>query len=300
MLDPDLGEGRQTNARPEAVPREEQPFRFLDLPKDIRLMVYEYFIDRDHHKITVREEGESVEITLIMPSPIPHISLVCKELHAEATPFLQKAVVDLGVSRTAPRMIVDGSGHLGDLAATAVEMIIRTMSLELRHFTEKSKLSYWKRYFEEHPYYRHIRKQLESLDYQPYVATFCKNAVQHLHKVCKKRRGWFDEAKEELQLAEVSSGKEWNQIGGLSRKLADAPDAKYTALQILVLGSQTDDLDRYEFQCSIWGFVDNLYMIRVQMNTFNCAELERMEGCVRFWTNFGDVLDDETWRKEWM
>lgn len=81
-------------------------FRFLDLPKDIRLMVYDLLTTRTHRKIMRHEAGKTAAITLVAPDSIPPLHLTCKALSAEATPFLRAKVERMATPHTTPRLIV--------------------------------------------------------------------------------------------------------------------------------------------------------------------------------------------------
>ncbi|KAH7074509.1 hypothetical protein BKA63DRAFT_603424 [Paraphoma chrysanthemicola] len=72
-------------------PGDQGPFRFLDLPAELRLMVYEYLVphQRRHHKIHSTEEGIAVHpIIVVLPEPVSSIYRVCRVVYAEAVPLL--------------------------------------------------------------------------------------------------------------------------------------------------------------------------------------------------------------------
>jgi hypothetical protein len=87
-----------------------EAFPFLDLPKDIRLMVYDLLITRSHKKISWTKGGDTASITLVTENPIPPIHVTCKSLHAECVPFFKAKIERMVVPRTTPRMIVH-AGH---------------------------------------------------------------------------------------------------------------------------------------------------------------------------------------------
>jgi hypothetical protein len=73
-----------------ASPQDKQPFRFLDLPLELRFMVYEYLHTRTHRKIIISPDfSEGATAILVVPGPIPPIFTVCKSVHAEAVLFLR-------------------------------------------------------------------------------------------------------------------------------------------------------------------------------------------------------------------
>jgi hypothetical protein len=87
-------------------PKASSIFPFLDLPKDLRLMIYDHFVTRSHHDISWTQEKETATMTLVTPNPISPLHLTCKALHAEVTPFLKAKIARMSLPRATPRLIL--------------------------------------------------------------------------------------------------------------------------------------------------------------------------------------------------
>ncbi|KAF9695150.1 hypothetical protein EKO04_006934 [Ascochyta lentis] len=85
---------------------EERPFRFLDLPKELRLMVYECLVSRSHETVE-REYGDGGKAArsaiLVTSDPVPPVYFTCKLIYSEAASMLKA----LDYRNSQPRVIID-------------------------------------------------------------------------------------------------------------------------------------------------------------------------------------------------
>ncbi|KAI8932672.1 hypothetical protein NX059_010166 [Plenodomus lindquistii] len=72
----------------------EQPFRFLDLPKDIRFLIYDYLVaENRHHSITFHHDYGKYALAIVSKR-IPGIAILatCKQIHHEANSVCSTAL----------------------------------------------------------------------------------------------------------------------------------------------------------------------------------------------------------------
>lgn len=113
-------------------------FRFMDLPKKIRLMIYDRLPRRiTHHRISVVEEDESNEaITLILRSTSTSILSTSKTIYDEAYPIVQ---------RTLQRFILEKAPQLAGTrheAAFIVLEVIMDYAVRIARYVQRTQVKF--------------------------------------------------------------------------------------------------------------------------------------------------------------
>lgn len=89
-------------------PSHPQPFRFLDLPQELRFMVYEHLLTRSSHKLLVpylqRSTCTAKVLTYAVSAPIHKTS---KFVSVEALPVLREALLNAVASSSSAQVILD-------------------------------------------------------------------------------------------------------------------------------------------------------------------------------------------------
>ncbi|KAF1974164.1 hypothetical protein BU23DRAFT_118927 [Bimuria novae-zelandiae CBS 107.79] len=94
------------------VAKEVAPFRFLDLPKEIRLIIYEKLPRSIKHHQTRHPDEPSHRMTVILKSAPVAILLTCKLVYNEARPIVQE--MTNAFIRDGPPRIIDGVSGRGE------------------------------------------------------------------------------------------------------------------------------------------------------------------------------------------
>lgn len=107
--------------------REVEPFRFLDLPKELRLLVYENLPRTIKHHQTRHPDEPSHRMSFILKSVPVAILSTCRTVHDEARPILQ-ATLNAFVRDVPPRLIdgVSGRGE-GRLLDAVIRAVMKQM-----------------------------------------------------------------------------------------------------------------------------------------------------------------------------
>ena len=102
-------------------------FRFLDLPTELRLMVYEYLPNRTRRIEFVKMDGEKVNtsFTLIINSAPTTILRTCRLIHQEAERIVHRFLNTPGDDGPAPRLEAEvrALGALGTTTGVLIEIV---------------------------------------------------------------------------------------------------------------------------------------------------------------------------------
>jgi hypothetical protein len=278
------------------------PFPFLDLPKDLRLMVYDHLIMRNYHKITMRIRGEEASVTLVRQEPIPPIHVACKLLLDEAGTYLRRKVERMSVGRATPRLIVHmgpfdalcGTDGLLERVAIAIDLYRFWRTLEPSKFQALSTI------------------RIEGLDPEPSDAdrvalqNFVRDTAEYMRKVNVRALSWHCQAEKILegqlgfQYGLMSAGERVKAYIEVAQKLMNAPGAASEALHISILGdiSGSDGFKTLAFLQKL-SMICEIGCLNVYIHT-NGTEAEE----VNFTDRVGHVcyrgaISPKVWAEEW-
>ncbi|KAF2653744.1 hypothetical protein K491DRAFT_717812 [Lophiostoma macrostomum CBS 122681] len=86
------------------------PFRFLDLPFELRMMIYERLpITRQHHQIRIAHKNYAPGILTLITHTVPPLLRTCWPIYTEAIDFVRTRLRDNDNASSAPKIIVDST-----------------------------------------------------------------------------------------------------------------------------------------------------------------------------------------------
>lgn len=270
-------------------------FPFLDLPKDLRLTVYDQLITRTHHDITARINGQDVTVTIVQTSPTPPIHLACKVLYAEAALFLEAKIDRMGMRHMIPRLFV----HAGPLAPLfhdpeVLPKFINTIQdcrngIVVEATTLRQTVAEYKNGFAQPP-----------SDYSlGGLAAFLNTSGNYLKKIDPSMKSWVIDACFSLpgDADNTVLFEEEEDVIKLARNLMIGSDARSKELNIAIVSEQpkAGEFSMPEFLEHISESTE----LRIFVHTFG-GEFE--------WVDFTDTrsivcyvgaMDKKTWTEEW-
>jgi hypothetical protein len=275
-------------------------FRFLDLPAELRLDVYDHLITRTHHRLTLPLLGQSASVTYITPDPIPPIHLICKQVHAEVAPFLRARLERMSAARETPRLII----HAGAMGPICDRKGLLDSVLGIIEESQYMDIA-----GDEHMKKR-IRNRADFSDLQV-SEDIVNTLVSYLSKTGKyvKRFNpsvncWLDDAIELLEdpnsFHELPPDEQMIKARTLADERMAAPEARSQTQNMLILGDQ-HSCEKFNVQKLLQYLADNCgyWGIKVVVYTSGLGK-ERIDFTdPGFWLCYGGALDENTWKEEW-
>ncbi|KAF2819156.1 hypothetical protein CC86DRAFT_413230 [Ophiobolus disseminans] len=274
------------------------PFRFLDLPKDLRLMIYDLLITRNHHKITWTKADETASITLVAPNHIPSIYLACKSVHSEATLFLKAKVNRMNAPRTAARLIV----HAGPVSPlfhkdSILDDILWNIKFYCTYDGSDSETN-------ASNFVSDYSDRLKNSTGDVFaVQDFIVGAGDFLQVADGCTYCWYDEAEELLEEVTYNSVDEIvereKEIYDMMLVMMADPERRAKEIQILLLGSEsTEDPGTLDLLNGLAALCDSCN-VRAVAYSFGLPD-----GDVKFrdeegWLAYAGVVDEKAWLEEW-
>ena len=273
-------------------------FRFLDLPKELRLMVYDLLITRHHHKLTWHKGGESASITLVTPDPIPPVHLTCKSLRDEAGSFLRGKVLRMTVPREVPRLIVH-AGPPGPLFSLVGLLDDILYCFGERRVNEKDFSAY---------FFKNMENDLRySTDELNVIISYIKSANGFFGRVGTAWVSWFEEAENMLRrdgtisdFDALDASVQELEVQSLGQELMSAPSARLREVRLLLVkddnrnvGPGTQEL----MQCM--AELCGRTSVRAFVHTFGLQDAGISFTDTDGWICYDGVMNEKTWAEEW-
>jgi hypothetical protein len=273
-------------------------FPFLDLPKDLRLMVYDCLLERTRQTSSVQcpQFKARVDTVFITADPIPPIHLACKFLSEEAGPFLKAKITRMSIPLTTPRIIVTASPiELYNGLGLTMKTLLDDIHRDLR--VEKGTNCY---------VYSHI--PVETLWQDDALAAyrcFEKNAASfagHTARILTATNGnfvlksWRQEVDYVLRRVPEKFAASYlthtRDCKGLADHWASLPGGKDKGLHVAVTGNHEGFVMREFLEwLACWGI-----RIFVHAGEDSHGDIVFSDG----WVRYEGVVSGKRWREEWM
>jgi hypothetical protein len=276
---------------------QQEAFPFLNLPKDLRLMIYDCLLERKHQisSLYCPKSGAKVNTVFTTSNSIPPIHVTCKMLYAEAGPFLKAKVTRMSLPHATAQVTINAVPIKED---TGLRIALKTLfqgihsDLYGRHG----------RYYEYPSTPADMLWENESLEeyrsYEKEVTSFAAHAVDKSITANGPYAlmNWREEVDYELHGIHKSFTCGYQihtrKIRELADQRASLPGGKSKGLHLAVRGSHPD-FNMQNFLLWLLG-----WNIRIFVHAI--GETHKDVVFSDDWVRYEGTMSEKTWREEWM